>query len=155
MRLRMASDVALSRMPARAGPSPPGQRAFPVDSVSRSRPAPARWTAEDADHFLDELVRHGAAAALCFADREAALLVGAARRRGLGVPADLSVIGYDDEVADLCEVPLTTVSPAKADIGRRAADMIRSRIADPTSPRRQEAFVPHPVVRDSTGPAAR
>ncbi|MFD3482864.1 GntR family transcriptional regulator [Streptomyces sp. NPDC058665] len=114
-----------------------------------------RWTAEDADRFLGDLIRHGATAALCFADHEASLLVGAARRQGLRVPTDLSVVGYDDEVADLCEVPLTTVSPAKTDIGRRAADMIRNRIADPASPRRQEAFVPHLVVRDSTGPAPR
>ncbi|MFC8829824.1 substrate-binding domain-containing protein [Streptomyces sp. NPDC057137] len=121
---------------------------------TRTHPRRTARTAEDADRFLDELVRHGATAVLCFADREASLLVGAARRRGLGVPGDLSVVGYDDEVADLCEVPLTTVSPAKTDIDRRAADMIRNRIADPTSPRRQEAFVPHLVVRDSTGPAA-
>ncbi|MFC8829832.1 alpha-keto acid decarboxylase family protein [Streptomyces sp. NPDC057137] len=35
--LRMASDVALSRMPARAGPSPLAERAFPVDSASLER----------------------------------------------------------------------------------------------------------------------
>lgn len=124
----------------------------PTPVVSTSLP---RWTAEDADRFLDALVRRGATAALCFADREASLLVAAARRRGLTVPADLSVIGYDDEVADLCEVPLTTVSPAKTDIGHRAATLIRNRIADPASPRRQESFVPHLVVRDSTGPVKR
>ncbi|MFE4175948.1 substrate-binding domain-containing protein [Streptomyces sp. NPDC056909] len=124
----------------------------PAPVVTASLP---RWTAEDADGFLGRLVARGATAALCFADREASLLVGAARRRGLNVPEDLSVIGYDNEVADLCEVPLTTVSPAKTDIGRRAADILRARIADPDAPRRQEAFVPHLVVRDSTGPAPR
>lgn len=124
----------------------------PAPVVSASLP---RWVAADADRFLDALTRRGATAALCFADREASLLVAAARRRGLAVPADLSVIGYDDEVADLCEVPLTTVSPAKSEIGQRAAELIRNRLTDPTSPRRQEAFVPRLVVRDSTGPVPR
>ncbi|MYV53673.1 GntR family transcriptional regulator [Streptomyces sp. SID3212] len=110
------------------------------------------WTAQDADRFLDQLVRQRGTAALCFADREASLLVGAARRRGLRVPEDLSVIGYDNEVADLCEVPLTAVAPAKTDIGRRAAHLIRTRIADPGGPRRQEILVPELVARDSTAP---
>lgn len=70
-----------------------------------------------------------------------------------GSPAFRSVIGYDDEPAYLSEVPLTAVSPAKAEIGRRAVDILRSRLADPGSPRRQEALVPRLVVRDSTGPA--
>ncbi|MGW2054000.1 GntR family transcriptional regulator [Streptomyces sp. NPDC001840] len=124
----------------------------PAPVVADSLP---RWTAEDADRFLGRLVDEGATAALCFADREASLLVGAARRRGLRVPEELSVVGYDNEVADLCEVPLTAVSPAKTDIGQRAADILRARIAEPDAPRRQEAFVPHLVVRESTGPAPR
>ncbi len=112
-----------------------------------------RWTARDADRFLDRVVDHGITGVLCFADREASLLVSAARRRHLGVPDDLSVISYDDEVADLCEVPLTAVSPPKAEIGRRAARVLAARIADPDAPRRQEALVPRLVIRDSTGPA--
>ncbi|MET9552274.1 GntR family transcriptional regulator [Streptomyces sp. NPDC006645] len=122
----------------------------PAPVVSASLP---RWTAEDTDRFLDRLLRREGTAALCFADREASLLVGAARRRGLRVPEDLSVVGYDNEVADLCEVPLTAVAPAKAEIGRRAADLIRTRIADPDTPRRQLTLVPDLVIRSSTGPA--
>lgn len=110
-----------------------------------------RWTGQDADRFLDHLLRQRATAALCFADREASLLVGAARRRGLRVPEDLSVVGYDNEVADLCEVPLTAVAPAKADIGRRAAELVRARIAHPDAPRRQEA--PYPSLSYATPPA--
>lgn len=93
-----------------------------------------RWTAPDAARFLDALLAAGATAALCFADREASLLVSAALRAGLRVPQDLSVIGYDDELADLSEVPLTAVSPAKAEIGRRAVDILRSRSPIRTAP---------------------
>ncbi|MFC1431601.1 substrate-binding domain-containing protein [Streptacidiphilus sp. N1-3] len=120
-------------------------------ALTRSLP---RWTAEDAEEFVRDAVARGVTAVLCFADREAALLVGAARRRGLEVPGDLSVIGYDDEVADLCEVPLTAVSPAKTEVGLRAVDILTGRIADPSSPRRQEILLPRLVLRDSTGQRA-
>ncbi|MHA6758444.1 LacI family DNA-binding transcriptional regulator [Streptacidiphilus sp. PAMC 29251] len=112
-----------------------------------------RWTGDDAARFLDRLLERRATAALCFADREATLLVGAARQRGLDVPGDLSVVGYDDEVADLSDVRLTAVSPAKAEIGRLAVEILRARLADPGAPHRQESLVPRLVLRDSTGPA--
>ncbi|CAM5311316.1 LacI family transcriptional regulator [Streptomyces spiroverticillatus] len=112
----------------------------------------ARWDMPDADAFLDELIAAGATAVVCFADREAALLVSAARRRGLSVPGDLSLVGYDDEVAELSEVPLTAVSPAKAEVGRLAARTLLRRIEDPSAPIVQQLVVPRLVVRDSTGP---
>jgi DNA-binding LacI/PurR family transcriptional regulator len=65
------------------------------------------------------------------------------------------VITYDDEVADLSEVPLTAVSPAKSEVGRLVVELLRARLADPESPRRQESLVPRLVVRESTGPARR
>lgn len=110
-----------------------------------------RWSAADAESFLDELLASGATAALCFADREATLLVGAAVRRGLRVPGEFSVIGYDDEVADLSEVPLTAVSPAKAVVGRLAVQAVLHRLAHPDAPLQQHLVVPRLVVRDSTG----
>ncbi|GAA2212265.1 substrate-binding domain-containing protein [Nonomuraea monospora] len=110
-----------------------------------------RWSAADAEDYLGVLLDAGATAAICFADREATLLVGAALRRGLRVPGDLSVIGYDDEVADLSEVPLTAISPAKADVGRLAVDTILHRLARPEAPLRQHLIVPRLVIRDSTG----
>ncbi|MFD4114002.1 substrate-binding domain-containing protein [Streptomyces niveus] len=112
-----------------------------------------RWESSDVEGFLDELLAAGATAALCFADREAALLVAAALRRGLRVPEDFSVVGYDDEVADLSEVPLTAVSPGKAEVGRLAARALLRRIEEPGAPVVQQLIVPRLIVRDSTGPA--
>lgn len=111
-----------------------------------------RWTAADALAALDRLIASDVTAVVCFADREATLLVNAARQRGLDVPGDLSVIGYDDEVADLSEVPLTAVSPAKTEVGRRAVEVLRARLADPDSPRQQLSLIPDLVIRQSTGP---
>jgi len=112
-----------------------------------------RWTTADAERFLAELLRKKATAVICFADREATLLLNAAIAAGLSVPGELSVISYDDEVADLSDIPLTAVSPAKSEVGRLAVETLRARLADPASPRRQISLVPNLVVRDSTGPA--
>jgi GntR family transcriptional regulator of arabinose operon len=114
-----------------------------------------RWTTAGADEFLDEVLRHKATAVICFPDREATLLLNAALARGIKVPGELSVVSYDDEVADLSEVPLTAVSPAKLEVGRVAVELLRARLADPDAPRRQVSLVPRLVVRESTGPAAR
>lgn len=112
-----------------------------------------RWTTAGVDEFIDEMLRQKATAVLCFADREANLLLNAVLARGIEVPGELSVISYDDEVADLSEVPLTAVSPAKLEVGRVAVELLRARLADPDAPRRQESLVPRLVVRASTGPA--
>jgi GntR family transcriptional regulator of arabinose operon len=120
---------------------------IPVVMESRER-----WTLADADRFLTELLRKRATAVICFADREATLLLNAALANGISVPGDLSVISYDDEVADLSDIPLTAISPAKLDVGRLAVETLRARLAEPGSPRRQISLVPHLVVRDSTGP---
>jgi DNA-binding LacI/PurR family transcriptional regulator len=120
-----------------------------VPIVTESRD---RWTTADIERFLGELLRKKATAVICFPDREATMLLNAAIANGISVPGDLSVISYDDEVADLSDIPLTAVSPAKLEVGRLAVETLRARLADPSSPRRQISLVPNLVVRDSTGP---
>lgn len=44
-----------------------------------------------------------------------------AKRRGLKVPEDLSIIGFDNiSLSEFCDPPLTTVSQPRFDIGREA-----------------------------------
>ncbi|MEV6283747.1 substrate-binding domain-containing protein [Kribbella sp. NPDC051770] len=124
------------------------------DDVALTRSA-ERWTTADADRFLDDLVAEGITGVICFADREANLLLTAALTRGIQVPKDLSVISYDDEVADLSDVPLTAVSPAKSEVGRLAVNVLRARLKDPEAPRQQISLVPRLIIRESTGPAPR
>lgn len=69
------------------------------------------WSPATADRALAALRAGGATAAVCFGDRQAALLEGAARRAGLTVPDDLALVAYDDEIADLADIPLTAVAP--------------------------------------------
>lgn len=75
------------------------------------------------------------------------------RRRGLRVPADMSVVGFDDfEWADCFEPRLTLVAQPCAEIGKRAAELLIERIANPDGQRttvRLDAVI---VNRASCGP---
>jgi DNA-binding LacI/PurR family transcriptional regulator len=72
-----------------------------------------------------------------------------ARRRGLRVPEDLSVVGYDDvPEAAAAEPPLTTIAQPMVEKGRLAAQMIFDH-----GPPRKEVLPVRLVVRGSTGRA--
>lgn len=80
-----------------------------------------------------------------------ALLEAAAR--GIGVPRQLSVTGFDDiELAGEFSPALTTIHLPVADIGRLAAERMLARIGGGEVPRSHEVGV-ELVVRGSTGPA--
>lgn len=113
------------------------------------------WNAERADQALIELREHGCTAALVFGDREAALIEAAASRRGLTVPGQLAVVSYDDELAELAEVPLTAMSPAKFHLGSTAAEVMLRRLENGrSSPVLQVKLRPHLVIRESCGASA-
>ncbi|MGW4703878.1 GntR family transcriptional regulator [Streptomyces sp. NPDC004285] len=112
----------------------------------------ARWDPDRADRALAALRAGAVTAALCFGDREAALMLGAARRAGLRVPGDLALISYDNEFADVAETPLTAVSPPKYQLGRLAAQILLRRLAEgDAAPLHQVQLRPRLVVRASCG----
>ena len=83
-------------------------------------------------------------------------LMQAAYEAGLELPNDLSIVGYDDiDVSAFTIPPLTTVSQAGVDMGRRAADLLLSLIAA-GEPRDASDVVLEPalVVRRSTAAPA-
>ncbi|WP_328747080.1 LacI family DNA-binding transcriptional regulator [Streptomyces sp. NBC_00285] len=93
---------------------------------------------------------------VCYNDRVAAGVLHAAARLGLDVPAELSVVGYDDQehMAAFLSPPLTTIALPHRAMGETAArlllDAIDSGIAPPVTTRRLECPV---VTRGSVGPA--
>lgn len=64
-------------------------------------------------------------AVFCFNDRMAAGLYVAVHRRGLRIPDDLSVVGYDDQqlVASELDPPLTTIALPHYEMGRWATEV--------------------------------
>ncbi|MEU3072641.1 GntR family transcriptional regulator [Streptomyces laurentii] len=114
----------------------------------------ADWNPARADAAVAALRAAGVTAALCFGDREAALVLAAARRAGLRVPEDLALISYDNEFADVAEIPLTAVSPPKFQLGRLAAQILLRRLTEgDASPLHQVQLRPRLVVRASCGAA--
>lgn len=112
------------------------------------------WRADSATSAFDRLREFEATAALVFGDPEATLLEGAVRRGGLSVPDDVAIVSYDDETADLAEVPLTAVSPPKYRIGRMAAEVLTRRLVEGDDcPLHQIRLRPRLVVRRSCGAA--
>jgi LacI family transcriptional regulator len=74
----------------------------------------------------------------------------AVRARGLSVPADISIAGFDDfEWADCFEPRLTLVAQPCEEIGRRAAFLLMERIAAPEGARRTVRLDATLRLRDS------
>ncbi|WP_406064698.1 LacI family transcriptional regulator [Streptomyces sp. NBC_01077] len=90
-------------------------------------------------------------AALVHNDLDAVAMVGLLQARGLRVPGDLAIVTYDDEVAELSDVPLTAVAPPKRAVGAWAVDLMRRRLAEPTAPLAELLLRPELRVRDSSG----
>ena len=92
----------------------------------------------------------GTTALFAFSDRLALAARQAARERGLSVPGDLSIVGFDD-IAPAGE-GLTTVHQPLRDKGRIAAERLLRAMSDQPTPARSELLPTRLVVRDSTGP---
>jgi DNA-binding LacI/PurR family transcriptional regulator len=96
-------------------------------------------------------------AVFCFNDLLAIGALRAAHDRGLRVPEDVAVVGFDDIEEGAYATPsLTTVAPDKAAIADRAVTLIRERLDADTPSAPRSVVVPHQIrVRESTiGPAA-
>lgn len=70
---------------------------------------------------------------------------------GVRVPQDVALVGMDDtELARMSFPQLSSVSLGSADRGRRAAELLLERIADPELPPRRAHVAPRLVVRASS-----
>lgn len=110
----------------------------------------------DPEPALDQALRgpDPCTAFLCYNDMAALTVLSGLRRRGLSVPGDLSVIGYDDlAFAALLSPGLTTVRQPTYDLGRAAAGLVLAEAA-PDHVHQQLTFAPSLVVRGSTAPPA-
>ncbi|MGO1318235.1 MAG: substrate-binding domain-containing protein, partial [Cellulomonadaceae bacterium] len=91
-------------------------------------------------------------AIFCFNDERAAGVYREATRRGLQIPRDLSVVGFDnlELIAEQLEPPLTTIQLPHVEMGRWAVEVaIGARTETGPFPVRQ----PCPLVeRNSVGP---
>ena len=79
----------------------------------------------------------------------------AAAERNIRVPAELSVIGFDDiQMGRYVYPALTTVGQSIVQLGETAAELLLRRIATPQLPIDQRIVTPSIVLRESTAPVA-
>jgi LacI family repressor for deo operon, udp, cdd, tsx, nupC, and nupG len=92
-------------------------------------------------------------AVFCSNDEMAIGAMRALGSRGLRVPEDVSVVGFDDiRFARYTSPALTTIAQPKNALGREAMAMLIELLADPTVPPRKRVLSADLVVRGSTAP---
>ncbi len=70
---------------------------------------------------------------------------------GIGVPADVSLVGYDDiAFADFAVVPLTTIRHPSAELGAGAVQLLMGTLPDDQIANTEASFQPRLVVRKSS-----
>jgi DNA-binding LacI/PurR family transcriptional regulator len=100
------------------------------------------------------LLGRGVTGVICGSDPLALGVVRAARRAGLSVPRDISVVGFDDsEFMNCTEPPLTTVRQPIEALGRAAVTQLTNQLEGASVTVDELLFEPELVVRGSTGPA--
>jgi LacI family transcriptional regulator len=91
-------------------------------------------------------------AIVCSNDQMAIGVLRTLAARGIRVPEDIALVGFDDIYpATLCDPPLTTVRQPIRGIGERACEQLIERIANPTLRPSVELLPTELVIRSSCG----
>ncbi len=144
-----------------AGQREDAYRAYVAGPGTGLRPDYIQDTSQDATGAGDALGRllgldDPPTAIVCSTDAVAISVLQAAQRRGLRVPEDISVVGFDDTLLATISVPaLTTVKQPVDEMIRTAVGILFQKLQGAEVPADQQHPVIEPslVVRGSTGPA--
>lgn len=141
------------------GPTSEREKAF-VESVSQLQPSVEWQTAADRDGLeggrlaARQLLSQGfqPTAIVCVNDFTAAGVLRELRDRGLSVPRDVSLTGFDNiTLSEFCDPPLTTIDIPRDEIGRLAFAALDP--GDEAAPQGREIVIePRLVLRGSTAP---
>lgn len=106
---------------------------------------------EGGEAAAGRLIERGVTGIVCGSDLMALGAVRAARQRGLTVPGDVSVVGYDDSpLMAFTDPPLTTVRQPVIAMAVAAVRALVDEIQRPPAPHSEYLFRPELVVRGST-----
>jgi DNA-binding LacI/PurR family transcriptional regulator len=109
---------------------------------------------EGGEVAAERLLAEGVTGIVCGSDLMALGAIRAARRRGLRVPRDVSVIGFDDSpLIAFTDPPLTTLRQPVTAMAVAAARCLVDEINGHGAPHSEYLFRPELVVRDSTAVA--
>jgi LacI family transcriptional regulator len=106
---------------------------------------------KEAEKFLN--LEEPPTAIFAFNDILAIGAMGAVRKKGLSIPEDISVIGFDDTIlARHCYPPLTTMAQPLEEIGDQAVELLVAEIEGKATKKQRILLQAELVVRQSTGP---
>ncbi|MFF2373807.1 LacI family DNA-binding transcriptional regulator [Streptomyces xiamenensis] len=112
------------------------------------------FTLEGGQAAATALLERGCTAVICASDMMALGAIRAARQRGLAVPGEVSVIGYDDSpLIAFTDPPLTTIRQPVPAMGQAAVRALLEEIGGTPTPHSEFVFLPELVVRGSTATA--
>ncbi|MEU9132214.1 LacI family DNA-binding transcriptional regulator [Kitasatospora sp. NPDC048540] len=113
------------------------------------------FSVEGGDAAAGALLDKGCTAIVCGSDMMALGAIRAVRRRGLAVPQDISVVGFDDSpLIAFTEPPLTTIRQPVEAMATAAVDALLEEVGGNATQRVEFMFQPELVMRGSTGAAA-
>ncbi|MEU9255606.1 substrate-binding domain-containing protein [Streptomyces sp. NPDC048270] len=145
-RLRAGYEAAVAALGLEPAPPWPAAGPGPLSD--------ADTFARTLEYLCNAVTAGGVTAALIHSDTDAIMLIPRLQARGVRVPEDLAVITYDDEVAEMADVPLSAVAPAKREVGARAADLLLDRLVErlagenaQDSPRQHLELLPRLTIR--------
>jgi DNA-binding LacI/PurR family transcriptional regulator len=114
----------------------------------------ALFSLEGGQAATTRMLRHGVTGIICGSDVLALGAIRAVRRAGLSVPADVSVVGFDDSAWLNCtDPPLTTVRQPIESMGKAAVALLVNQMESVAVYPEELLFEPELVVRGSTGAA--
>ncbi|WP_106402071.1 LacI family DNA-binding transcriptional regulator [Actinocorallia populi] len=117
---------------------------------------PSLFTVEGGQAAASRLLDQGCTAICCGSDILAIGVIRAARQRGLRVPEDVSVVGFDDSpLVPYLDPPLTTIRQPVREMSMTAVGYLLEELGGNRVPRGELLYRPELVVRRSTGPVAR
>ncbi|MCX4750659.1 LacI family transcriptional regulator [Kitasatospora sp. NBC_01287] len=113
------------------------------------------FTVEGGHAAAGVLLDRGCTAIICGSDLMALGAIRAVRQRGLSVPGDVSVVGFDDSpLMAFTDPPLTTIRQPVEAMAIAAVDALLEEVGGESGQRAEFMFQPELVVRGSTGARA-
>ncbi|GGD87412.1 GntR family transcriptional regulator [Paenibacillus nasutitermitis] len=106
--------------------------------------------------LLDKSTDERPTAIVCYNDELAVRLLDVVRSKGLAVPGDLSLVGFDDAtLATATEVKLTTLEHPKTRMGEDAVKLLMRLMAKKgrKKPEADIVYDPRLIIRESTAPS--
>ena len=111
---------------------------------------------EGGQEALDRVIASGITAVVAYNDLMAIGLMRSAQERGYTIPADLSIIGFDNIFgSDFTSPPLTTIQMPLNEVGARAVESLLKSLGEEIETGQYETLTTSLVTRESTEKAKR